>query len=513
MMGASEKSNWWLFVVLLVAVVLKFLWVGASPPPPYYMDEAYIASWAYQFATTGDPKTTDFVVSGLPPAVYVGYYMQGLWIAAFGMTLEGIRLWVLLMGFWGLAFVYFILGRATTPFIALLVMIFAVTGLFNQAYVRMETLTTLFLAGALWLHYHARERFHWYYAIGFLLAFSLEGHHVGIRFAIAFGIWYSILYLIQLIRHRTWRNDSFWGLVLGGVSYALIYIVIRAVLYGSLDAVINGLTATYDMQVDVGGQLPLNQRFASGMVDFILHYIKFSPLSLFIMFYATWLSYKKQDAWLRFWVGIFWLSTFTLFIVSPKPPYILHYALHHVPLLCLMAGYVFVELRRTRGTVFLVMLVLAVGGLSLLMRDVNVPVDSGSELVHVGREIATLLPPDVKAIVGADIYYWGLNHYRFYRTSNFAQQTIPDLLNEKGLPLPDIVIFTSDTKNLTSYDDRRFPNVLQYIVDNEFERVICLPAPSFNRQAEVFAHPSLNITPRDNCEINAFEEALKELEP
>mgnify|MGYP005850473059 CR=1 FL=1 len=472
---------------LFVATVLAL--VGRSPTPLLF-DEQFFAGWASEIWRTGRldaldifyfGETSSFLLFGLVPI--------GGWLSAFGVGLAQGRLGAFLLGALALPFAYALLkphGRGW----AWAGVLWMSVALFGQSYVRPDGWVALVVMVALWAS--QREGFGWHVLVGVALASALEGHILGVRVALAWGAVVGLGWLWRGLRGQGWRDARFWGLLAGGVGYALAYLLLRLVYYGlSLQDWLAMTAQSYALEANLTQSLSLTERALANVGALLLHYVRFAPLEGVIIAVASVLAWQKGGQ-VRFWTVILGLSGAILCLSNPKPHYTTFYGLHVLPLVVAMLAGVLAHTpphkRSALAGVALLALVWAWAGVLDKARETR-----EQEVIDVGYRVDALLPADVVGVVGDVPYYWGLGARQFTVQFVFPSEDVAGFYARRNEALPQVVMVTEGvTGNLLALN--------RFIAQEGFVRAFCLPIRALNRRVEVYVHPSVTVEEKDDCQ-------------
>jgi hypothetical protein len=482
----------WLLAFAL-AVLTLWLYVDKSPPPLYF-DEQFSSSWGYRIFLTGDPLSKNmFDLSSPSVNISYGLWVLGAWLSAFGIDFVTARLWVFALGMVAFGFAFAPRWHTLSQLARLVLASVAFLLLFAQAYIRYDALALPLLAIAVWAHERAKGRWAWYALSGYFFAMMVEGHHLGIRLALAVGAWHTLAYAWQVWRGRGWRFAPFWGLLAGGLAYGATYIVLRLLSFGvDLPTMLELNNYTFVREAMIGGSLSVSERVLANGEALLAYLLATSPLETAVVLAYGALAVWHKDGRALMWTWVYWVGFLLFLPLNPKPHNAPFYMIHAFALVVFMLSELLHALTLGLGK----RAVLALGVLACLWGGAIVA-ELGArgeikQMVDNGYRINAHLPADVQAVISTEVYFWGLGRRTFYLSSNFIKLDVRDLVREKGLPLPDVVVRT------VGLDDMH-ENITRYIQEAGMVRVMCLPLSVFGRRTEVYALPSLNIPQVDTC--------------
>jgi hypothetical protein len=474
-------------IALFVVTVLAF--VGRSPTPLLF-DEQFFAGWASEIWRTGRLDALDIFYFGETSSfLLMGLVPLGGWLSVVGVDLAQARLGGFLLGAGALPFVYALLkpyGRGW----AWAGVLWTGLALLGQSYVRPDGWIVLVVAFALWAS--QREGFWWHVLVGVALASTVEGHLLGVRVALAWGIVVGVGWLWRVVRGQGWRSARFWGLLAGGLGYALAYLLLRLGYYGlSVEGWLAMTADSYALEANLAQQLSLSERVLANMSAFALHYVRYAPLEGVLIAVASVLAWQKGGQ-VRFWTVIFWLSSAILCVVNPKPHYTTFYGLHALPLVvAMLAGVLAHTPPHKRGALASVAVLAFVWSWAGLLDDTRETREQ--EVIDVGYRVDALLPADVRGVVGDVPYYWGLHARQFTVQFVFPDEDVAGFYERRREVLPQVVMITEGvTGNLLALN--------RFVAQEGFVRAFCLPIRALNRRVEVYVHPSVTVEEKDDCQ-------------
>jgi hypothetical protein len=463
----------------LLCVGVLSISLGRVPPSTYY-DEAYIVGQAYGWAMTNNANFNAMTgqnenISFFP----YGYYLLGLWIKATGINESTARLGAILLGWCALPFLWITIRRAFNPNIAIFACVLFALLCTQQTYIRADTIVALAVAIGLWALYHAGNSFVGHFLAGFAFACATHGHFLGLSVAIAVGVIITLQYLWQLITQRRWIYKPFWGMLLGGLMGGLVFALSLALAKNqSIFALPQIIQELYILEANIGGGADFFTRFRNSLAqwggDTLLLY-PLVGLTLFSSPIVVWL-YPPMRRWVL--IGV--ISMVAYLALNPKPVHT-YYFVHHLPLVIWIASAMMALLYHQLNRWLVVWLMVLLIGLQLAQMAV-IARDSGSdELIAIGYEIDNLLPSEVEAVIGWEVYYWGLNQRTFYATYNFIADKSPikDMMARGASTLPQAVIVTVGL-------DEVHQSIQDYIVIQAFKRLACFDALSFGWRVELY---------------------------
>lgn len=482
----------WVVALTLAALTLS-LYVDKSPPPLYF-DEQFSSSLGYRVFVTGDPLSKNMFDLHSPSVnISYGLWVLGAWLSAFGIGFVTARLWVFALGMVAFAFVYALHRRLLAPTTRLLTFSLAFLLLFAQAYIRYDALAMPLFAVAIWAHERANGRAAWYALAGYFLAMMVEGHHLGIRFALALGAWHTLAYAWQVWRGRGWRYAPFWGVLAGGLAYGATYISLRLLSFGvDLPTLLELNSYTYVRESMIDGSLSALARISANGEALIAYMLATSPLETAVVLAYSARAIWRKDAHALMWVWVYWIGFLLFLPLNPKSHNARFYMIHAFALVVLMLGHLLHALRQRLGK----RAMFAIGVLALLWAGAIVA-ELGArteirQMLDNGDRINAHLPTEVQAVISTEVYFWGLGRRTFYLSSNFIKHEVRALVSEKGLPLPDVVVRTAGL-------DDMHDNITRYIQEAGMVRVMCLPLSVFGGRTDVYALPSLNVEEVNEC--------------
>jgi hypothetical protein len=460
-------------------------------PGSLFADEQWLTNWGWSMFTTGKPVVT--MNPARDPAyvalLSVFYPVMGGWLTVTGVTFEAARLFWLLLAWLGVPFVA-ATGRRlygnTAGFIAGVVALYLPLA---HNYVRADMVVSTALAVALYCLVRAVQDgvFRFYVVAGFMLALSVEGHTLGLRFALAIGIFATVAYLYQVWRERRWVwYRPFWGILLGGLAYLPLYLFLHTVLWGvSLEQTLaagqeglrlerilgqgagEGITRTFNLT-----RLWFEDYLARHPLEFVLFVLALAM--------AVW-RWQKPDKAL---VGLFVVAQLILFAALPK--HNIYYWSHHLPILALLVGAGMAQLvRADRKQITLARMTAALmltGVLSVDLIRSATQSQSADRLMAVGYEADAVLPPDVQHVWGWQSYYLGLQHRQFINSEEFINPIRPDWMTVYHVPPPQAVLITRGLDDMHA-------DFNAYIAERGMVVGWCFPLDIFQQMTVLYVLP------------------------
>lgn len=230
----AEGLHWWVmlapyFVPALVLTTTAALFgLTWGFPGVRFVDEAYMASLAWNFGNTG--RIAPLIYDPVDTESYALMYMGlGLWYRVVGFGLWAGRAFVYLVGLGALAATWAVARRAYGTYAAWVGVLLGAFALVPLNLLRQDVSVAVYLALALLAYGVAVERARppLHLVVGFLVAFATDGHPNAYRFSLAFGAAYLLEWALL------WRAGGrvvYWPLlylvvggVLGVASYVGLY--------------------------------------------------------------------------------------------------------------------------------------------------------------------------------------------------------------------------------------------------------------------------------------------------
>lgn len=469
-------------LAVVTVLLLALLLLLERVPPASYYDEGFVASWAVTWARTGDGSLISMSNNYIAPYVYAGLLPIGMFADTFGVTMFNARLGSVLLGALGLPFLFGVTRRWFGTSLAWVAVLVAGAFAIENGYVRADSLSAASLAFALWAiaKADAARQARWYALAGLALAFTIEGHHLALRFAPAVAGWL----LLQAVRRdsRAFALRSLGALTVGGASYTLIYLLTRLLSSGlSLSDYLTVVSASYETQVNYGGGFTFVERVIRGPLTGFTYLLIVHPvigIGVVVGSVAALLTRRRE---LCFLVFLFYVSSVFYFLLNPKV-YHVFYVVHLLPLAVLLTiGTLAVLPVRVRGGASLLVLVLCVAQLLHVAR-VNSP---ATPLIALSQSLHAHLPAQAQRIVGAEAYYWGLNEREFYAVYQVLERL------DNAVPNPDVVIVTMGLDSV--------PNLYAYIAQEGLTRQACVDLPVFGRRADIYSRMALSLPFDTGC--------------
>ncbi len=226
--SVKRIPHWWRWS-LPAAVILIALAVGGvifSFPGVRYVDEAYMASLAWNVAHTGQikPLIYEYVDTESYALMYIGL---GGWLRLFGFGFWVARTFIYAVGLATLAVCWIVARRVYGVFAASSAVLLGVFALAPLNFLRQDVSVALYLALALWAYVVAtdRDEARRHVLVGFLVAFAIDGHPNAYRFSFAFGAAYLLEWaLLWRARGQFVFYRPIAYLILGGVMGVGAYI-------------------------------------------------------------------------------------------------------------------------------------------------------------------------------------------------------------------------------------------------------------------------------------------------
>jgi multisubunit Na+/H+ antiporter MnhC subunit len=491
---SATPARWLTFAMMgsaLVVVVIAVLYFVDKVPPLVYFDEDYIALWASSWAKTNTPHTILYHPLRTDLAIVTNSFLYplGVWLNTVGISDFTARLGSALIALLSIPFLWDVLRRTYGYTVAFWASIIGIL-LMSQVFVRSDSGVALCVAVAIWLMSFTDKRPYVWILVGFALAFAIEGHQLGVRFGLAYGLWLVGFTLYQGWKHQQWQFLPVIYLGMGAVLCAGFYLALRLLwIQSDLSEFIRLTQQAFELENQIAGSADFFTRFTSGLLGWLNGLLVSYPLAVLVIGTGTLLAFRYNP--IRREVIVFWLSVLLYLLLNPKTS-AQYYYIHHAPFIILIGAGILGYLVSATGKSWLSS---AWAGLALALVLINFTViarDTGArEVVDIGHAIDDLLPAEVEPVVGWGVYYWALNARIYYYSSSFYENPVALLNNQYNQPLPQAII-------ITTIDDVR-PYLREFIADNNFRRVQCYFSPKFGWTVEVFVRPDILPDMQDNA--------------
>jgi hypothetical protein len=485
---STPRISSWVYVLVGVSVCIAIvvIYIGRVPAPPIF-DEPLLGRWAVYFFRTGNSVFPTHLVQTSSLLLYP----MGAILNTLGITYLNARLTALILILMSLPFIYLVIQRYFGRTIALFAMLYGILLALQQSFFRVDALIPLYIAIGIACYEHAKGRFIWYALSGFAFASTLEAHLLGVVYGVGLGLICTYDYARQIIQKRQFMHAPFWGLLSGGIVFVVFYFLARWVLFDiSLQDNLERIQYAYQYEQNFIKDFSFPDRvpiiFVAGFLLFVAYY----PLNFLVI--STSLALYGQLKKIQLWLGVLVLGIIIQSFINPKDAYSYYYV-HMFPLLLITFAGLFDFIRQQFSTFASVSLMAGCIIFSIFLIQEQTTYNSHRELIDIGSEINTLLPPEAKTVLGWEIYYWGLHERDFYFSYAFMRShtiTVDDpppvkvILEQYNIPPADAII-------LTSGKDDTLGNFLTYIQENQFERAQCFDAPTPNREVILYVRPDL----------------------
>jgi hypothetical protein len=474
----------WVYIIVAVSIVglTLFMFVGLVPAPLNY-DEALLAIWSNYFFKTGDPLLPGYFVQ----TPYYALYPMGALLTTLGITFTNARIVVIFLALLSLPFVYSLVNRHFGKAAGLFTIIYGVIVIVNQSYYRVDSLAPLGIAIGMYCYDRANGRLGWYILSGFAFAITIEAHPLAVVYGVALGIILTFQYLKQIQTEKKWAFNPFWGLLVGGVFFILIYFLSRTIGADiSLSEYLARSNSAFQKELATGQDIPFPDRVPIIFISAIFVFIVTSPLNALII--SVGLVTSKRNPKLRLWIAVLVIGNILSALINPKHSVAsyTYYMLHSLPIvLFILAGVTEYMLNRFKlfASVSLMLVIILFTWVVMYRQQFGY---NGTEQIELGYEINTFLPPEVDVILGWETYYWGLSSRQFYMNDDFRRTiyTVQERLNILNLETFEAVIVTYGL-------DDNFKIIQDYLIEKRFERVQCYEIPTMNLTAELYVLPTI----------------------
>lgn len=532
LLRASEAAHWpvsrrivqWMVALIMAITIIAAGLFLTHVPPTLIFDEAWLANWGYTMFRTGQPQVAIFPDQ---PAGYAALWsiwlpVQGAWQSLAGISLQSGRLFWLVIAWLSAPFSYLTARRLYGEVAGLIAL--AITGLvpLYHNYLRSDLFVPLALAIALYLLFGAGDSDkRWrYYAAGFALAFSVEGHVLAVRFALTFGLYFVVDYAWRLWKTRRWQwNLPFWLFVAGGLTCTLLYPFVHTTLWGlPVRELIASGTRYYATDAAFGAGAGTGiTKFWTLTQEWFIAYLQQSPLELALLFagvvFAFW---RRTDADKRL---LFLLVVSQVFMLVLLPKYNRYYFVHHLPLLALLGGALLAKLPHpaapaqqspgvapdeadgatlpgiVRGGARIqpllpahVILIMAL--MLLMLAQMHVTRVDGQDIdraIAIGYEADSVLPPGAQRIIGNQYFYWGLHKRRFIALENFIYY-VPweQRLSRLSELAPDGLLLVPGQDDPQTY-------IFDYMAQHGFALARCFDLDIYQKRVVLYLAPEFTL--------------------
>jgi hypothetical protein len=470
------------FMALIVVGASIVLFLGRVPVPPNY-DEALLAIWANDFYKTGNPILSTHTIQ----TPYYSLYPLGVLLTTLGTSFVNARLSATLLTILSLVPLYFLLVRHFGKSATLFVLVYGVIIAIQQSYFRMDVLVPLSVAIGMLCYNRANGRLGMYILSGFAFASALEAHPIAVGYGVALGLVCSVQYIQQILQGKGWKFNPFWGVLIGGILFMLVYFAIRTLGAGiSLNEYILRLNSAFQAEETIGQNLPFTERFP--MILFGSFYVFMTTFPLNFLIVSAGMVLSRRIPKLQLWLVVLVVGNIVGALINPKHSIAsyAYYTLHSLPIvLFILAGITQYVMKSLKSFAYLTLMfwVILFSWVVMYRQQFDY---NGTEQIQLGYEINNLLPPEVNTVMGWETYYWGLEKRQFYMSSSFVSQnyTVQERLNLLNLESPQAIILTYDL-------DNRFGAFANYLAQNNFERVQCYEIRTMDLTAELYVLPTI----------------------
>ncbi len=481
-------------LLIALAVLLTVVFLGDVPPSRYY-EEPYVANFAWSTYQLGRPDTTmvpEFTLEYLAMPASAFYPLLGLWYDLFGLTLDTSRLFWLLLGWLSVPFIFLSARRLYNPTAAYLAATLAALFLIMHNYVNPTLYVPAAVAMTLYFSLRGRDAgasLGWHFAAGLIVTTAIEGHAYGVRFSVAFGLYYLVEYGQMLLKVRRWRwNPGFWVFVAGGLTGAVLYTLLHGYYWmgSDISGMLASLQQSYELERAYGGN-EVNQWSSNLRLtwEWLREYPALHPIEAAVALWGLLVALRRRSSADRMLVTIYLPSL--LLLSAMIAHFNLYYWVHNLPFVAILGGAMLAGLagqlkQASAFNLAALMLIMGVGALQLT----NIALEARKSqdhdhLIDIGYAIDAVLPDHVQRVAAWHIYYYALYQREMVGTTSFKvpYQEWPEAL---GIEPPQAIAIT------VGLDDVR-DELWDYIEAADMKLAQCWSHPSFGRSTQLYLLP------------------------
>lgn len=489
--AVSGRVKWGLIIFGIVGAIVLSLPLIGRVPASLHFDEAWLTNWGWSMAVTGEPVTLMYPQHGAARAAALSsalYPVMGGWLQIVGISLFNARLFYLLVAWTAAPFIYLtareIYGKAAA-FAALMI---AVLLPLAHNYVRADPLIGTGLAASLYFFIMAEKSgARWRYLLaGFCAALMLEGHLLGLRYIVAWGVFLTVRYLWRIRERGLYADAGYWSFVAGGVLFGLLFAVYHSVFWGvaPLDA-LGALTGGYETETTLGTSTPLDVTLL-WLREFVVRHTAEAALLIAGIVGAVW----RRTAYDRLLLVLLFVGFIALIVLTPK--YNFYYFVHHLPLVALLAAALIAQAARRILPTDASLNLAAVGGTfaaaALIVGHIlalSSVTQSAAMMIDNGYRADEKLPDSITAVAGSQAYFYGLSDRRFYGVEAIVSLPPDEWQAQWGTPPPQALVLTRGL-------DSELDAVMAFIDSAGLELSACLPLDIHGGQTLIFTMPDVS---------------------